>query len=85
MGWISKQGDISVREALCQAAASMILRSRRKCAIKAWGLKIAKKRSMLFVITAVARKLAAVLHRLWLDGLSLSQGGRKDNACNALQ
>jgi transposase len=73
-GCITKQGDISVREALCEAAASMMLRSRRRSAIRAWGLKIAKKRSMLCAITAVARKLAAVLLGFGLTAPSSCQG-----------
>jgi hypothetical protein len=58
---------------LCEAAAAMLLRSRRPTAIRAWGLKIAKKRSMLCAI-AVARKLAAVLHRLWIGGADFMPG-----------
>ena len=73
-GRITKQGDIGAREALCEAAAAMLLRSRRPTAIRAWGLKIAKKRSMLCAITAVARKLAAVLHRLWIGGADFMPG-----------
>ena len=67
-GHITKQGDIGARDALCEAAASMMLRSRRWSALKAWGMKIVKRRSMMCAIVAVARKLAAILHRMWLDG-----------------
>jgi transposase len=41
-GRISKQGDIAVREALCEAAASLLLRVRKWSALRAWGLRIAK-------------------------------------------
>jgi len=37
-GHISKQGDISVREALCEAAASLLLRVRKWSALRARGL-----------------------------------------------
>ncbi|MER9059942.1 transposase [Mesorhizobium sp. M0698] len=70
---IAKQGDMTAHESLCEAAA-MLLRSRRGSTLKAWGLKIAKKRSMLCAITAVARKLAAILHRMWLDGSVFDPG-----------
>ncbi|MER8709012.1 IS110 family transposase [Mesorhizobium sp. M1088] len=73
-GRITKQGDMTAREALCEAAAAMLLRSRRGSALKGWGLKIAKKRSMLCAITAVARKLAAILHRMWVDGRVFDPG-----------
>jgi len=67
-GRISKQGDVAVREALCEAAASLLLRGQkngRHCG--AWGLRIAKRSSMLCAITAVARKLAGILHRMWVS------------------
>lgn len=67
-GHISKQGDFDVREALCEAAASLLLRVKRWSALKAWGMKIAKRASMMCAIVAVARKLASILHRMWVDG-----------------
>jgi transposase len=66
-GRISKQGDVAVREALCEAAASLLLRGRKWSALRAWGLRIAKRSSMLCAIVAVARKLARILHRMWLS------------------
>ena len=73
-GHITKQGDISVREALCEAAASMLLRSKKWCALRAWGLRIAKRSSMMCAIVAVARKLAAILHRMWIDEMDFKVG-----------
>ncbi|RXG83471.1 IS110 family transposase [Bradyrhizobium zhanjiangense] len=66
-GRISKQGDVAVREALSEAAASLLLRVRKWSALRAWGLRIAKRSSMLCAITAVARKLASILHRMWVS------------------
>lgn len=67
-GHITKQGDINARGALCEAAASLLLRVRRWSALKAWGMRIAKRASMMCAIVAVARKLAAILHRMWISG-----------------
>jgi transposase len=67
-GHISKRGDLGVREALCEAAASLLLRVKKWSALKAWGMKIVKRSSMMCAIVAVARKLAAILHRMWIDG-----------------
>jgi len=67
-GHISKQGDVDTRSALCEAAAALLLRSRRWSARKAWGLKLAKRTSMKCAMVAVARKLATILHRMWIDG-----------------
>ena len=33
----------------------------------AWGLRIGKRSSMLCAIVAVARKLASILHRMWVS------------------
>ncbi|MEH2516342.1 transposase [Bradyrhizobium sp. AZCC 1610] len=66
-GRISKQSDVAVREALCEAAASLLLRVRKWSALRAWGLRIAKRSSMLCAIVAVARKLAGILHRMWVS------------------
>jgi transposase len=67
-GRISKMGDSSARAALCEAAASLILRVQRYCALKAWALKIAKRSTTKCAIVAVARKLAMILHRMWIGG-----------------
>jgi transposase len=67
-GHITKQGDINARVALCEAAASLLLRVRRWSALKAWGMRIAKRASMMCAIVAVARKLAAILHHMWIHG-----------------
>jgi len=67
-GSISKQGDVDVRTALCEAAASMLLRSKKWTALWAWGLRIAKRSSMKNAMIAVARKLATIMHRMWIDG-----------------
>lgn len=66
-GRITKQGDVNVREALCEAAASLLMRVRKWSALRAWGLRIAKRTSMMCAIVAVARKLAGILHRMWID------------------
>lgn len=66
-GSITKAGDGAVREALVQAALTLLTRDRRWCALKAWGLAVAKRRGLHRAIVAVARKLAIVLHRIWID------------------
>jgi len=62
-GLITKRGDIDVRTSLHQAAASLLMRVQKWSALKAWGLRIAKMNAA----AAVARKLAVILHRLWLE------------------
>ena len=67
-GRISKCGDPEVRTALYEAASAMLVRSRSWCAVKGWGVKIAARRGHRRAVTAVARKLAVIMHRMWLDG-----------------
>jgi len=73
-GRITKQGDVNVREALCEAAASLLMRVKTWSALRAWGLRIAKRTSMMCAIVAVARKLAGVLHRMWIDETDFKVG-----------
>jgi transposase len=73
-GSITKQGDRDVRTALCEAAASILLRVQTWSSLKAWGMRIAKRTSMKNAMVAVARKLASILHRMWLDGSEFHLG-----------
>ena len=50
------------------------MRVRKWSALRAWGLRIAKRSSMLCAIVAVARKLAGILHRMWIDGSDFKVG-----------
>jgi transposase len=67
-GGISKVGDAMVRTALYEAANVMLTRAGRFSALKRWALEVAKRRGMRRAKVALARKLAAVLHRMWSDG-----------------
>ena len=66
-GSISKVGDATVRTALFEAANAVLTRSRRFSSLKRWGLNVAKHRGMKRAKVAVARKLAVILHRMWVD------------------
>jgi transposase len=67
-GGISKAGDAMVRTALYEAANVMLTRAGKFSTLKRWGLEVAKRRGMRRAKVALARKLATVLHRLWIDG-----------------
>ncbi len=67
-GAISKCGDEMVRAMLYEAAHIMLVRSTRWSWLKAWAIKIAKKRGMKKAIVALARRMAVVMHRMWMDG-----------------
>lgn len=57
-----------VRTALYEAANVMLTRAGKFSILKRWGLEVAKRRGVKRAKVALARKLAAVLHRMWVDG-----------------
>ena len=75
-GGISRCGDELARTALHEAAHSLLVRSRKWSALRAWGVQVAKRRGMARARVAVARKLACVLHRMWADGSEFRWGER---------
>ena len=67
-GGISRAGDAGVRRALYQAANVLIHHSRGWCALKSWAVRLAKRRGLGKAKVALARKLAVVLHKMWMTG-----------------
>src|ERR1035437_6921873 len=68
MGSISKCGDAMMRTVLFEAAQTMLTRTIKWSWLKAWGMKIARHRGMKRAIVAVARRMAVIMHRIWVDG-----------------
>ena len=78
-GRISKAGDALVRTALFEAANVMLTRAVRFSSLKAWALRVAAGRhgirhGMKKAKVALARKLAVVMHRMWVDGTTFRWG-----------
>lgn len=69
-GRISKIGDVSVRTALYEAAHVMLVRAVKGSGLKSWAMKLARRAGMKKAKVALARKLAVILHRMWVDGTS---------------
>jgi transposase len=67
-GGISRCGDEMMRAMLYEAAHIMLVRSTKWSWLKAWAMKIARQRGMKKAIVALARRLAVILHRIWVDG-----------------
>jgi len=67
-GRISKVGDAMVRTALYEAANVILNRVTRFSTLKAWALRVVQLRGVKRAKVALARKLAVVLHRMWVDG-----------------
>ena len=67
VGHITKAGDGGVRSALYEAAMVLLTRTKRMSTLKAWGVRVARRRGMKRAIVAVARKMSMVLHRMWIN------------------
>lgn len=65
---ISKRGDNMVRQHLVQAATALLMHSKKWCPLKAWGVRLAQKQGFSKARVAVARKLAILMHKMWLSG-----------------
>jgi transposase len=66
-GRISKCGDAMLRMYLFEAAGVLLTRVPKWSALKAWGMRLAKRNGLRKAKVAVARKLAVILHRMWID------------------
>jgi transposase len=66
-GNISKCGDKLMRHALYEAANSHMRISKKWSTLRAWGVKLAKRIGSRKACVAVARKLAIIMHRMWVE------------------
>ncbi|ESQ90197.1 hypothetical protein ABAC460_10630 [Asticcacaulis sp. AC460] len=66
-GHISKAGDGNLRHALYEAANILLSRVKKPFALQTWGKALAATKGAKRARVAVARKLAALLHKLWLS------------------
>ena len=73
-GKVSRCGDKLARTALYEAAHTLLVRSKKWSSLRAWGMNIAKRRGMARARVAVARKLAVILHRMWVDTTEFRYG-----------
>jgi len=67
-GRISKCGDAMLRSYLYEAANVLLTRVAKWSTLKAWGIRLAKRSGLRKAKVAVARKLAVILHRMWVEG-----------------
>src|SRR6201998_4570624 len=64
-GRISKCGDAV--SYLYEAAGVLLTRVAKWSVLKAWGMRVAKRSGLRKAKVAVARKLAVICHRMWVD------------------
>ncbi len=77
-GRISKCGDPMLRSYLYEAAGVLLTRVAKWSVLKAWGMRIAKRSGLRKAKVAVARKLAVILHRMWVDGTEFKWSSKED-------
>jgi hypothetical protein len=68
-----------LRSYLYEAANVLLTRIAKWSALKAWGLglRLAKRSSLRKAKVAVARKLAVILHRMWVDGTDFNWSSKE--------
>ena len=57
-----------LRMYLFEAAGVLLTRVPKWSALKAWGTRLTNRNGLRKAKVAVARKLAVILHRMWVDG-----------------
>lgn len=76
-GKISRWGDGLLRAYLFEAATVLLHRTKKWSSLKAWGIKLAKRIGIKKAKVAIARKIAVILHCIWVDGTSFEWGKAK--------
>lgn len=64
---ISKRGDPATRRALVTAATVLLSGTSEWNSLKAWGIRLAKRIGFSKARIAVARKLAIIMHKMWIQ------------------
>jgi transposase len=71
-GHISRRGDRQLRALLYEAAAVLLTRVRKESALRRLGLMLWKRLGFKRAATALARKMAVVLHAMWKSGTAFN-------------
>jgi transposase len=73
-GGISKCGNAALRTLLFEASVTMLTRSGKWSRPKAWAVRLAQRNGFKAASVALARKLAIIMHRMWIDGTEFAYG-----------
>lgn len=68
LGRITKDGDELLRWLLIESATVMLGRCKKTFPLREWGLRLQEQKGFGKARVAVARKLACLLHHLWITG-----------------
>lgn len=67
-GHITRAGDTTLRHLLYECANVLITIVKRPCALQKWAQQLEARIGARKARTALARKLAALMHKLWIKG-----------------
>lgn len=76
-GGISKKGSKRTRYLLVEAASALLTRCKAWSKLRAWGMKIQKKKGTRKATVAVARKLAVIMHRMLITKKPFERSAEK--------
>lgn len=68
IGRVSLCGDGMMRGLLYEAAQAMLTRVKTWSWLKAWAMGLAERGGLKKAVVALARRLAVIMHRMWVDG-----------------
>ncbi|KIN62195.1 Transposase [Sulfitobacter noctilucicola] len=80
-GRISRAGDRDVRSTLYSAANAMLMRTMAASQLKSWGMRLMRTKGRRRAVVAVARKLAVLLHRMWIENTEFPFEGLESIKC----
>jgi transposase len=66
-GGITKAGDAEARALLYEAAHVILTKPIKGGALKSWAMRLARRAGPAKAKVALARRLAVILHRMWVD------------------
>lgn len=83
-GRISKCGSSELRTLLVECGTVILTRTAGWTKLKAWGLKIMKRSGIKKAATAIARKLAIIMLRMWQEGKAFIWGEKKEKTAKGI-
>ncbi len=63
----------SQNDGVYAAANALLMRTMASSQIKSWGMRLMRTKGRRRAVVAVARKLAILMHRMWIDGSEFRQ------------
>jgi len=73
-GRVSKEGDTLLRASLYEAAQVLLSRVTRWSSLRSWAIRLARKRGRRKAVVALARRMAVILHRMWVNETDFQWG-----------